>query len=140
MRFLTAAILLMAIVSCATRPFTSQGNPTDAQLVTGIWKGVYTCAQGPTGLTLTLRGAADGLVEGDFLFYPTPSHPSAATGRFIVRGSYFSDGVLVLGGGAWIERPDNYLAVGLRGVVNGNAFTGVVPECGNSAFTLTRSG
>lgn len=133
---------IVSLTACAAQPpsdpFATSAN---AEAITGKWMGSYTCLQGDTGVTLTLNGSKDGLVEGIFLFYPTLSNSRAATGRFIVRGSYFSDGSLILGGGAWIERPDGYRAVSLRGKVDSalGTFSGVVPECFNTAFSVKKS-
>lgn len=135
-------LLVSLFTACAAQPtFDPLAAPANAEAITGKWTGNYTCLQGDTGVTLTLNGSKDGLVEGIFLFYPTLSNSSAATGRFIIRGSYFSDGSLILGGGAWIERPDGYQAVSLRGKVDSalNTFSGVVPECFNTAFSVKKS-
>ena len=136
------ALIVSLFTACVAQPtFDPLAAPANAEVVTGKWTGKYTCLQGNTGVTLTLNGSKDGLVEGIFLFYPTQSNLNAATGRFIVRGSYFSDGSLILGGGAWIERPDGYDAVSLRGKVDSalNTFSGVVPECFNTAFSVKKS-
>ncbi len=122
----------------STQEFRSQS----ANGLTGDWRGVYICAQGLTGLNLRLVGSADGTVEGVFTFYPVPSNPGAATGRFVVRGTYMENRALVLGGGAWIERPEGYTTITLHGQasVSEAIFSGVVPECQNNPFTLQRQG
>jgi len=133
------AVLLSA---CASAPrVASDAVPANAAPVSGAWTGTYTCLQGETGLTLSLAGAANGLVEGTFLFYPTPSNPNAATGKFIVRGWHYSDRSLVLSPGAWLERPDGYRTVSLRGRLDADerTFTGVIPECLNTRFSIQRS-
>ena len=141
MKAVLITLIVSSLTACATQqPIDPLATSANAGTITGKWIGNYECLQGTTGVTLTLTGSQDGLVEGIFLFYPTPSNPNAATGRFIVRGSYFSDGSLVLGRGAWIERPDNYIAVSLRGKVDStlSTFSGVVPECFNSVFSVKR--
>lgn len=139
-RILVSLVVVIALASCTTLR-EPEGLPSNAEMITGKWVGNYKCLQGTTGVTLELSGSKAGLVEGTFLFYPTPSNPGAATGKFIVRGTYFSDGRLVLGRGAWIEYPEGYITVSLRGKIepaNGQ-YSGVVPECANSTFLVTKS-
>lgn len=113
----------------------------NAKRVSGKWIGNYECFQGPTGVTLTLAGKKNGAVEGNLSFHPTSSNPKTATGRFVVTGSYYSDGSLILGNGAWVEKPEGYITVSLKGKINSgfDTFTGVVPECFNAGFSLKKT-
>ena len=137
-KILAVLLVVITLASCATLP--EDGSPSSAEKITGKWVGNYKCSQGITGVTLELLGSKDGFVEGTFQFYPTPSNPGAATGKFIVRGVYFSDGRLELGRGAWIEYPEGYISVSLRGKINPatGQYSGVVPECFNSTFLVTK--
>lgn len=130
-------MFLSAGVNEASDPPAMLGN---AKRVSGKWAGTYECFQGEVAATLTLAGHKNGTVEGDFLFYPTSANPKTATGRFIVTGSYYIDRSLVLGSGAWVEQPDGYIPVSLKGKVNAafDTFTGTVPECFNANFILKR--
>lgn len=142
MKGILTILIVSFFTACAIQPTIDPlAVSANAENVTGKWIGNYKCIQGVTGVTLMLNGFQDGVVEGVFIFYPIPSNPSVATGRFIVRGTYFSDGSLVLGRGAWIERPDNYYALSLRGKVDSifSTFSGVVPECFNNAFSVKKS-
>lgn len=113
----------------------------NAKRVSGKWVGSYECFQGKTAVTLTLTGHKNGAVEGNFLFYPTSSNPKAATGRFVVTGFYHFDGSLILDSEAWVEKPEGYITVSLRGKVNRafDTFTGTVPECFNTEFSLKKA-
>lgn len=87
-----------------------------------------------------LTGHKSGAVEGDFLFYPTLSNPGTATGRFVITGSYYFDGSLILDQEAWVEKPEGYITISLRGKVNStfDTFTGTVPECFDTEFSLKK--
>jgi hypothetical protein len=76
----------------------------------GAWKGAYGCAQGVTGLTLTIEDAADGQVSATYEFYAAPENPDVPDGSFRMTGTY-DEGKLVLQGSEWIEQPPGYLMV-----------------------------
>jgi hypothetical protein len=131
----------MFLMAGTTQLSHSSDMLANATRVSGKWMGNYECFQGKIGVTLTLVGKKNGTVEGDFLFYPTSSHPNTASGRFIVTGLYYFDGSLILDSGAWVEKPEGYITVSLRGEVNStfDTFTGTVPECFNTEFSLKRT-
>lgn len=106
----------------------------------GKWVGHYECFEGKTGVTLMLTGHKNGRVEGSFSFYPMSSSADMATGRFVLVGSYYYSGSLILDSGAWIEKPEGHQTISLRGKVNSAAdtFTGTVPECFNAEFSLEK--
>ena len=87
-----------------------------------------------------LTGHRSGHVEGSFSFYPMSSSADMATGRFVLVGSYYYDGSLILDSGAWIEKPEGHETISLRGKVNSSfdTFTGTVPECFNAEFSLEK--
>jgi hypothetical protein len=121
-------------------------SPTDppmlgnAKRISGKWVGSYECFDGKTGVTLMLTGHKNGKVEGSFSFYPMSSSADMATGRFVLVGSYYYDGSLILDSGAWIEKPEGHQTISLRGKVNSSfdSFTGTVPECFNAEFNLEK--
>jgi hypothetical protein len=99
------------------------------------WVGTYTCAQGETELILHLDRSADGSIAGVFEF----SHsPSGAAGAYKMTGSIDSSGSVRLVPGLWLQRPNNYMSVGMHGRVRGDTFAGRMdnPSCGN--FSLHR--
>ncbi|HVW65053.1 MAG TPA: hypothetical protein VHB01_08560 [Nitrosospira sp.] len=112
----------------------------NAKRVSGKWVGSYECFQGKNGATLILTGHKTGYVEGSFSFYPTSSNPKTATGRFVLTGSYYYDGSLILDSGAWVEKPEGYIPISLKGKVNSafDTFTGTVPECFDTEFSLKK--
>lgn len=112
----------------------------NAKRISGKWVGHYECFDGKTGVTLMLTGHKSGHVEGSFSFYPMSSSADMATGRFVLVGSYYYDGSLILDSGAWIEKPEGHETISLRGKVNPSfdTFTGTVPECFNAEFSLEK--
>jgi hypothetical protein len=52
-----------------------------------VWQGEYECAQGVTGLTLTLDIGQGGQVRGLFDFYPVAENPAVPHGCFQMSGS-----------------------------------------------------
>jgi hypothetical protein len=91
---------------------------------TEVWRGAYQCAQGMTGVTLTLLLQPDGKAQGLFEFYPLASNPAVAQGCFEMSG--FMDGSrrLTLSPGLWRREPPGYV-----GTIQG-------PGC--AAFALVR--
>lgn len=136
---ITAMFSAFILTSCASVS-GPKATSADSSLLTGKWSGEYECLQGKTGLTLNLVGHSSGLVEGTFLFYPGPNASDAATGQYIVRGTYNSDKMLTLGPGAWIERPDGYIAVGLVGTIEAdyNTINGTVTHWYCKSFHVNR--
>jgi len=124
-------------------PQTSPQTPAaqaDATPVAGRWTGTYTCAQGLTGLTLTLEAGVMGQVSGRFDFHPAPGNMSVPSGSYYMMGWYSRDGTLALVGVEWIQQPGNYLMVGLMGRLTdgGRRLEGTVPEC-SAAFSVRRT-
>jgi hypothetical protein len=110
-----AAWLATRSVSVATAQSPGQA---EAPPLAGTWRGAYTCAQGVTGLTLTLETGPEG-VTALFDFYAVPENPQVPSGRFKMAGYYDSIArVLVLQPLEWIVQPPGYLTVGLRAHVD----------------------
>jgi hypothetical protein len=91
-------------------PLTRSGKKTVANFSpVGDWVGAYTCHQGTTGGTLSIRHVRGDQFEGQFRFYPTPKNPYVPTGRYAVYGEYDRDTQRILvNPGKWLERPKNY--------------------------------
>ena len=74
--------------------------------VSGDYSGAYTCSQGLTGMTMSLRPAAGGVVDATVIFYAHPSNPGVESGCYAARGRLDpATGHLLLMPGAWIYRP-----------------------------------
>lgn len=134
--------IFLFLTACLTHPYAHSTEMLgNAKRVSGKWVGSYECFEGKAAVTLTLIGHKNGTVEGNFLFYPTPSNPKTATGRFIVTGFYHFDGSLILDSEAWVVKPEGYITVSLRGKINHafDTFTGIVPECFNTEFSLKKA-
>ncbi|WID98090.1 hypothetical protein QO058_07565 [Bosea vestrisii] len=121
--------------------------PVQAQeaSVTGNWQGSYVCAQGKTGLTLTIDRQDGREFSGVFQFYAVRENITVPEGCFTVSGRIRSGGAVDIVGAAWIKRPAGYITVDLHGRIasGGAGMSGTVatPGYGNlcSRFDLTRT-
>jgi hypothetical protein len=93
----------------------------DANIIDGVYRGGYVCAQGTTFLELTLDGDYDGLVRGTFRFnsaeWAGGSNRTVPEGKYAVTGRLNSQGQIVLQGSHWILQPADYVMVDLAGLV-----------------------
>lgn len=141
-RALCVAVLCLSGSSVAL----ASSNP-DTRTVLGQWVGTYTCAQGLTGLTLTIAEATPTRARALFHFYADPRNPRVPTGCFTMDGGYDPvDGRLRLGGQDWLLRPGGYQVVSFDGTVDaeGRRFAGIVtgkraPLRGCTTFHLARA-
>jgi hypothetical protein len=137
---LTLVALSIVLAGFAYQHWASaRGDP--ATSVQGVWVGQYGCAQGMTGLTLTVGTARNARMRALFHFYADPSEPSVPEGCFEMDGTYDSlSGHVELRAGNWILRPPGYVTVNLSGVVDasGESLSGTVigPYC--TKFALHR--
>ena len=103
-----AAVLAMLGQSAAQ----AEGS---APSLTGAWSGTYVCAQGRTGLTLTIDRQSGATFSGYFHFYPPRDNPAAREGCFSVNGDVDASGNVSVKAGRWITQPDGYVTVDLGG-------------------------
>jgi hypothetical protein len=117
------------------------GAGLDPESLSGVWEGSYECAQGPTGLRLTVDDRGDGDVGASFESFPEGGNADAATGSYTMTGSN-ADGALALEGDEWLEQGDNSAMVGLQADVGDRSDTealeGTVVGDGCSTFSLDR--
>lgn len=114
----------------------------DQRTVLGEWTGTYVCAQGLTGLTLTIADATPTSARALFHFYADPRNPRVPTGCFTMSGAYDPEtGRLQLKGEDWLRRPGGYVLVNFDGEIDaeGRHFTGVVTRRGCGTFELARA-
>lgn len=119
----------------------------DDRTVLGTWVGTYTCAQGLTGLTLTIAEATPTRARALFHFYADPRNPRVPTGCFTMDGHYDpGSSRLRLNGQDWLLRPGGYQVVSFDGTVDaeGRRFEGTVtgkraPLAGCTLFHLARA-
>ncbi|KRE16029.1 hypothetical protein ASE66_09655 [Bosea sp. Root483D1] len=133
------ALALMAMLAPSVR-----AQDASAAL-TGNWQGTYVCAQGKTGLTLTIDPQDGREFSGVFQFYAVRENITVPDGCFTVSGRIRSGGAVDIIGSTWIKRPAGYITVDLHGRVGqgGTNMSGTVatPGYGNlcSRFELTRT-
>ena len=111
--------------------------------LTGYWRGTYVCAQGLTGINLTIRQGLDSDVEAIFHFYAVPQNPDVPSGCFRMSGRLdpatraFS---LTSDDSRWIVRPPDYIVVDFHGSLGaeGRSMRGRVDGPGCTEFELQR--
>jgi hypothetical protein len=120
-------------------PPPTRRSPTPrAQRPSGRMVGRYLCAQGWTDLELELRSTGANTVEAVFDFHFAPR---GVRGRYSMRGTRSAAGQIDLVPVAWIERPENYIMVAMRGRIGADGvFRGRIqhPSCGE--FVVAPSG
>lgn len=95
---------------------SSTGSPGSSALtgLVGVWEGEYTCAQGNTGLKLTIKAPEGRTLPATFAFFPLPDNPSAAKGSFSMLGGVNASGKLVFKQQSWIDQPAGYEMVDIQ--------------------------
>jgi hypothetical protein len=107
------------------------------------WEGRYVCAQGVTGLVVTIDPIGAEEVAATFRFFAVAENPSVPSGSYTMRG------VLSAGTGAvqlvperWIQRPPGYVMVGMTGLfdLRSGVMQGRIdaPSCGPFELRRTR--
>jgi hypothetical protein len=124
---------------CTTfRVQRAAGSPA-ASTAAGTWTGTYTCAQGLTGLQLTIKAAAGDALRATFAFSPVPSNPSVPSGSYSMTGFIDPAGIF-LDASQWIKQPPGYDMVNIVGDLpagHNTRLAGSIPGC--SDITLKRS-
>ncbi len=116
-----AAVLL-------TFSLSAPGFAQDARYpsLIGDWQGSYHCAQGHTGLTLTINAQSGKTFSGLFHFYSLPDNRTVPEGCFTVSGTFLAPHKVVINGGTWITHPQDYVTVDLDGVVTNGTSAPVI--------------
>jgi hypothetical protein len=111
----------------------------DEAAAAGKWKGTYACAQGVSGLTLTIKPGKTvdttmHALTATFAFYPVKGNPGAPSGSYSMKGYYFPGGI-DLQPGLWISKPSVYgmdAVVAVSPAAGGKKLKGVVVTCTGS--------
>jgi predicted Ser/Thr protein kinase len=120
-------------------PSAAPTAPPDIPVV-GTWRGSYVCAQGTTGLLLTIAALGTDQLTATFSFYPVAENPTVPRGSFTMTGVY-RNGRMTLYGDRWVDRPPGYLMVGLTatpGSGSPSRLHGTVTQPGCTTFTVAR--
>ncbi len=133
----------LLMTGCCMEEFPEIWNncPPDKDKIVGEWKGTYTCNQGLTGLTLTIKDNKDKDVEATFSFYAVESNPDVPSGSYRMKGEYEKELKLSLKGISWIDKPSGYKLVDLDGKFNANytTYSGKVKGSSNcTIFNLSK--
>lgn len=101
----------------------------------GVWMGTYYCAQGETGVRLTITSMTDSIFDGIFDFFPICSNydKNVEIGKYYILGKIDEQGNVIIRGREWIWRPLDWFMVDLFGRIEGNTIEGQIDEssCGN---------
>lgn len=89
-------------------------TPARAGDLAGVWTGSYVCAQGETGVQLTIRDVGSRL-WAVFAFSALPENPDVPSGAFEMTGCLLQGRTVILNAGRWLDRPGDYEVVHLRG-------------------------
>lgn len=124
------------VLSAVAEAPKAQGNPFAE---TRSWSGEYFCPQGTTEMTLRVTGVRGEQIDAVYEFH---HEASGASGSYRIQGRFdASTRAVSFAPGAWIERPPNYVTVGMEGRIadDGSLFAGRIthPRCG--MFSLTPS-
>lgn len=140
MKTLPTSLLVLALASALLAGVAAADS--SLQLPSeSVWEGRYLCAQGSTGLTLTVRPVGGDVVTAIFAFGPTPENPDVPRGSYTMRGTLSAGSHTVhLVPERWLAQPPGYVMVGMtgtfdvaRGVMQGSIDH---PSCG--PFQLRR--
>ncbi|WP_432908699.1 hypothetical protein [Nocardia sp. CA-290969] len=102
--------------------------------IAGEWAGSYTCAQGDTGLTLTVESSGRSIFE----FHPLGADNAAESGSFEMLATADGDQV-EFDQVRWIEHPTGYLMVDLVATdITGDTMRGNVDGAGCTTFRVSR--
>jgi hypothetical protein len=137
---ISAALLAVTLALCAGGPAASRPLVSTNDW-TGLWRGRYVCAQGATGLILTVRKAGGGNVTAVFKFFALPENPGVPPGEFEMAGRPGPQrNHLQLFPSGWIKEPSGYVMVGLDGDYNESTgeYSGRVTHPSCSQFILHR--
>jgi hypothetical protein len=135
------AVAIVVVSACYIQPGPGYGPPPQQQQVMAAqqpppnqpppgqpppqpqrttWEGRYTCAQGVTGLRLTLEGNCNGVscsFSALFEFAPVPENPAVPRGSYHMTGEGHANArgelELSLTPTQWVQQPANYMMVGL---------------------------
>lgn len=111
--------------------------PPDLTQVSGEWIGTYTCAQGNTGIILSIQENGSKL-NATFDFFGLPTNPDVPVGSYTLEGIFDSSGNIDLEPVRWINQPTGWSMEGFEARLN--PVTGTLDGniCGNtSALTKT---
>lgn len=134
-------VMVGVAMATLTAPLFAQ-SMKEAGDWSGTWSGRYVCAQGATGLALTIQRGEANAVMARFSFYPLPENPQAASGQFMMRGRVDAADPdrLHLVAAQWLQRPAGYVTVDLDGRFNAASgdYAGRVDGIGCSRFVVRR--
>lgn len=110
-------------------------------ILTGNWKGTYSCGQSSTNLNLKISQITSSKIGAVFEFFANRNNPSIPSGSFNMIGTFDSKtNKIKLRATNWINQPTGYVTVDLDGTVTqGNTkISGEVLDSACSTFALER--
>ncbi|MGE5261677.1 MAG: hypothetical protein ACM3MH_12470 [Actinomycetota bacterium] len=106
--------------------------------IQGVWTGFYMCSQGAAGFLLTITGDDLAKLTARFRFFAFPENPNVQSGEFELTGSFDPpSGRLELAPSRWIDRPDGYAMVGIKGSIQPDrTIQGTIDAPGCTRFAM----
>jgi hypothetical protein len=135
------SILLVAGLALTGTPLATGAPLTTADDWSGTWRGTYWCAQGVTGLTLSIKAVSEREVQAMFAFHAVAENPTVPSGAFEMSGvTGKRPGHLALTPIAWTDRPIAFVMVSLEGDYDpiSGEYRGNVGGPGCSHFVVRR--
>jgi hypothetical protein len=131
------------VVAAPSEPPEARSAPPGSRAAAGpteTWEGEYTCTQGVTALTLHVTRRGETALEATFMFRASDKNPGVPTGAYTLVGQMRPDRSFELTPSQWIDRPGNYIMVGMAGDVDGTGtiMRGRITEDACGGFELRR--
>jgi hypothetical protein len=137
----STAVPIAAASGAYDKAAQEDANAQWRKSLSGSWVGKYICAQGVTGLTLTIAESAGGQLSGIFDFYPVPGGPHFPEGSYSGTVTAGPDRSFEFKPQRWISQPSGFTAVALSGhyVADAQRLQGLVTGViGCTSFDLSR--
>jgi hypothetical protein len=125
-------ICLVALITISSSSCTKDGQENDnCENISGIWKGVYICAQGETNVTMNIEQDQCEL-STKFDFSESPNNPGVPSGSARLIGSIDNNGQFNLTGSEWIDQPAGWIIADILGTTTNSKSNIQVTICGNT--------
>jgi len=100
----------------------------------GKWTGTYKINQTEASFTLEIQKNESGEYVCKFIFGPSQNNPDIRNGSFSMNASFDTTSKsLILTAKDWIERPEGYEMINIKGTISNNTMSGGIVSTSNSS-------